>query len=219
MKRNITRSINLAQEGRYGDAIRALTSTGCAPHHDKDVLDEPKQRHPERDPHVSDDMPPSLSCDSTSVLNALNAFPRSTSPGGSRLRPQHLLNAVAGSVSPASQTCLDQLTKFMCVTLSGSLNSLIAPWLIGAPLTALCKNNGGYRPNCGEESFTAFGKSYLLCSCKITFARSLVPYGQAGVGIKGDMEAAIHTLQTFIEENGNNEDLCCVKVDMANAFD
>ena len=32
------------------------------------------------------------------------------------------------------------------------------------------------------------------------------------------MEAAIHTLQTFIEENGNNEDLCCVNVDMSNAF-
>ena len=32
------------------------------------------------------------------------------------------------------------------------------------------------------------------------------------------MDAAIHTLQTFIEENSNNEDLCCVKVDMANAF-
>ena len=32
------------------------------------------------------------------------------------------------------------------------------------------------------------------------------------------MEAPIHTLQTFIEEIGNNEDLCCVKVDMANAF-
>ena len=32
------------------------------------------------------------------------------------------------------------------------------------------------------------------------------------------MEVAIYTLQTFIEENGNNEDLWCVKVDMANAF-
>ena len=48
-KRNITRYINLAQEGRYGDAIHALTSTVCAPHHDKDALDELKQRHPECD--------------------------------------------------------------------------------------------------------------------------------------------------------------------------
>ena len=110
------------------------------------MLDELKHRHSERDlPHVSDDMPSSLACDSTSVLNALKAFPRSTSPGGSKLRAQHLLNAVAGSVAPALQTCLDQLTKFMCVTPSGRLNSLIAPWFIGAPLTALCKKNGGYR--------------------------------------------------------------------------
>ena len=32
------------------------------------------------------------------------------------------------------------------------------------------------------------------------------------------MKAVIHTLQTFIEENGNNEDPCCVKGNMANAF-
>ena len=38
-KINITRSINLAQESCYGGAIRGLTSTGCAPHHDKDALD------------------------------------------------------------------------------------------------------------------------------------------------------------------------------------
>ena len=48
-KRNINRSINLAQEGRYGDAIRALTYTGCAPHHDKDALNKLKYRHAECD--------------------------------------------------------------------------------------------------------------------------------------------------------------------------
>ena len=78
-------------------------------------------------------MPPSLACDSTSFLNALKAFPRGTSPGGSELRAQHLFDAVAGSVAPASQTCLDQLTKFTCLTLSGSMISLIAPWLNGGP--------------------------------------------------------------------------------------
>ena len=72
--------------------------------------------------------------------------------------------------------------------------------------------------NCGGRSFTSFGKSYLLCTCKITFARSFFAIWTNWCGNKGGMEAAIHTLQTFIEENGNNEDLCCVKVDMANAF-
>ena len=75
----------------------------------------------------------------------LEGFSQRYHPGGSQLRAQHLLDAVAGSVVPASQTCLDQRTKFMCMTLSGSLNSLIALWLIEAPLTALCKENGGSR--------------------------------------------------------------------------
>ena len=106
-------------------------------HHDKDALDERKHCH---------DMTPSLACDSTSVLNALKSFSTGTSSTGLQLRVQNVLDAVAESVATASQTCLDQFTKFMCVTLSRSLNSLITPCLIGVPLTALDKKNGGYKP-------------------------------------------------------------------------
>ena len=53
-------------------------------------------------------------------------------------------------------------------------------------------------------SFTAFGKSYSLCSCNITFTRSVFAIWTNWSGNKGGMEDAMHTLQTFIEENGNN---------------
>ena len=39
--------------------------------------------------------------------------------------------------------------------------------------------------NCGGGSFTAFGKSYLLCSCKIAVPDLFLLYGQVGVGMKG----------------------------------
>ena len=46
----------------------------------------------------------------------------------------------------------------------------------------------------------------------------LLPYGQVGVGVKGGLEAAIHSVSTFIENNGHKEDLCYFKIDMRNAF-
>ena len=38
------------------------------------------------------------------------------------------------------------------------------------------------------------------------------------VGVSGGLEAAIHTLSYFINTNDNSPDLCCLKIDMANAF-
>ena len=106
----------------------------------------------------------------------------------------------------------------MCVTLSRSLNSLIAPWLIGAPLTALCKKDGGYRPIAVGEVLRRLASRICCSAAKSRLEDHFLPYGQVGVGIKRGIKAVIHTLQTFIEENSNNNDLCCVKVNMANEF-
>ncbi len=46
-----------------------------------------------------------------------------------------------------------------------------------------------------------------------------LPYGQVAVGVTGGMEAAIHTLRSYIiTSNWDSEDLCCVKNDFRNAF-
>ena len=46
----------------------------------------------------------------------------------------------------------------------------------------------------------------------------LLPYGQIGVAVKGALEAAVHTGRWFISCHSSEEDLCCLKVDMKNAF-
>ena len=38
------------------------------------------------------------------------------------------------------------------------------------------------------------------------------------VGISGGLEAAIHSLHTILSTLGSKLDLCCLKVDMSNAF-
>ena len=83
------------------------------------------------------------------VLSCLQAFPKGTSPGASKLCAQHLLDAIAGSIVPSACDCLLSLTRLMNHLLSGKDPSCLAPWLCGTPLTALLKREGpGCLPNC-----------------------------------------------------------------------
>ena len=45
-----------------------------------------------------------------------------------------------------------------------------------------------------------------------------MPYGQVGVGIRGGLEVAVHTVRSFIDTHSAEENLCCLKVDITNAF-
>jgi len=104
-------------------------------------------RHPfHPPPSVSVDPKPALVVDESAVLSCLKAFPKGTSQGWSRLRAQHLLDAIVGTTAPSSQDCLAALTRFMNFLLSGKVPSCLAPWLCGATLTALLKKGGGVRP-------------------------------------------------------------------------
>ena len=70
----------MAQEGRYIDAMRVLGSNGSADNGDEDALEDLLRWHAERSLPVA---PPAEPAD-------LRAFPRSSSPGCSRLQAQHL---------------------------------------------------------------------------------------------------------------------------------
>ena len=45
-----------------------------------------------------------------------------------------------------------------------------------------------------------------------------LPYGQIGVGIKGGLEAAVHSFRHYLHCHEDNPDLCAIKLDMYNAF-
>ena len=49
-------------------------------------------------------------------------------------------------------------------------------------------------------------------------ADTFLPYGQVGVGVKGGLEAAVHGLRKLITDLGEDDTLCCIKIDMKNAF-
>ena len=131
----------LAEENRYGFAMRFLCSLGCASSDDNEAFEELVGRHLIHNlPFLSDDIPPSLVVDSAAILAALKAFPKGSSSGASRLRTQHFIDAISGTISPDAQLCLENLTRLISKCLSGNLHVDTAPSLIGAPLVALRKN-------------------------------------------------------------------------------
>ena len=199
--------------------MRILGSQGVANYDDKDVIIELQDRHPSHSPPVwSDNIPPPLTVDSSSVLNALRAFPRGTSPGASQMHAQHLLDAIDGISTPSAHDCLDSLTVLLCFLLSGQADVRIVPWLTGAPLTALRKKDGGIRPIAVGEVLRRLTSRLCCLAVKPALPQYFLPYGQLGVGVTGGVEAAIHTLSSVITDNGENPDLCCLKIDFKNAF-
>ena len=217
-QRNARKALSLAREGQYGQAMRILGSAGCAPNDDISALDDLRLRHPTHDlPHWSDNVPPPLVVDSTAVMATLQAFPRGSSPGGSKLRPQHLLDAICGTSSPFAGHCLDQLTYFLNKLLSGKLDRRIGPWLSGAPLTALRKKPSGFRPIAVGEVLRRLA-SRLCCSavqCTILSTGYLPSLWSGWCGSQGWSRGSLRKL---IVDNSQNDELCCAKVDMRNAF-
>ncbi len=152
------------------------------------------------------------------VLSSLHAFPKGSSPGGSQLSAQHLSDAICGTIAPAAQSCLDNLTVFMNNLLAGKLPTCIAPWLVGVPLTAPKKKIGGYRSIAVGETIRRLASRLCCAATKPRLEVLLLPYGQIGVAVKGGLEAAVHTVRSFISCHSSGKDLCCLKVDMKNAF-
>ena len=216
---NARRALRLAMVGRYSDAMQALGSHGCASPGDEEALQDMLRRHPHQDvPEWSDAPPAPLVVEPEFVLAALKGFPRGSSPGSSKLRAQHLVDAISGTTVPAAVTCLAELTWFTNYHLAGRGDRRIAPWLVGAPLTALIKQPTGFRPIAVGEVLRRL-ISWIGCAAVRCQLPSLfLPSGQVGVGVSGGLDAAIHALRVFLTDYGTDEGLCCLKVDMANAF-
>ena len=196
-----------------------MGSKGVAPFNDVAAKEELLCRHPQSLlPFHSSDVPPPLVVQSSVVLAALRSFPRGTIPGSFGLRPQHLLDAVCGNTAPSASECLQALTRYINVLLSGKLDSRVAPWFCGAPLTALIKPGGGFRPIAVGETLRCLVSKVCCFAIRPALPDTFLPFGQVGVGVSGGLEAAVHSLRTILLTVGFNPDLCCLKADMSNAF-
>jgi len=58
----------------------------------------------------------------------------------------------------------------------------------------------------------------VLSCCPERFARFVSSVGSVGVGVRGGLEAAIHSFSYHLDCHKDNPDMCAVKIDMYNAF-
>ena len=108
--------------------------------------------------------------------------------------------------------------KFINFLFSAKAPLCLAPWLCGAPLTALVKKSGGVRPIAVGEVFRWLA-SYLCCfTVWSRLPEVFSVFGQVGVGTSGGLEAAIHSVRLFVAQHCDDSDLILLKVDMKNAF-
>ena len=184
-------------EGRYGNALQALGSLGVASFDDASAKEELLRRHPQSElPTPSSSAPAPLTMQPSIVLSALRSFQRGTSPGSSALRPQHLLDAVCGSTAPASIECLNSLTRCINSLLAGTLDSRLAPWFCGAPLTALAKKSGGFRPIAVGETLRPLGQQGVLFLCPFFSSGFALALWAGGCGHSGGVRSC-HSLYAF----------------------
>ena len=100
------------------------------------------------------------------------------------------------------------------------MDKRISAWLSGTPLTALYKKQGGggVRTIAVGEVLRRLISRDCCAAVESKLPEIFLPYGQVGFGIPDGLEAAVHSLSSFIDTNGDNPTLCCLKLDMANAF-
>ena len=121
--------------------------------------------------------------DGQAVLSSLEAFSAGYSLGFFQLRAQHLLDAIKRSCTPDALACLDNLTRFILLLLSGKVDVSMSSWLSGAPLIALNKKSGGVRPFAVGEVIRHLVSRICCTAVKPYLKEVFLPYGQVGVGV------------------------------------
>ena len=91
---------------------------------------------------------------------------------------------------------LEQLTAVVQLLARGGAPPEVAPYLVGASLMALPKENGGIRPIAvGEVLRRITGK--CLCAAVREEARAFFPPAQLGVACPSGVDAAVHAARAW----------------------
>ena len=131
-----------AAEGQWAKACQCRDSAGVYDMTDE-VVKALGDLHPPGPPvpAPATELPEALQFSQDQVNRALASFPRDAAGGATGLTPQHLLDAV-GCPSPVTrELALQSLTSVVNVLAAGEVPLELAPFLAGAPLTALRKES------------------------------------------------------------------------------
>eukprot|EP00171_Calliarthron_tuberculosum_P010820 IDg10820t1 len=151
------------------------------------------------------------------VLNAAKKFPRAFAAGGSGFSSTHLLELLQATDADRKNGLQEALAAGLGDLANGKGPPDLAPWLAGAPLTALRKDNDGVRPIAVGETIQRLTSSLLLAR-NAAEARDQPTPLQIGVATPARCEAAVHAVRELAHKYRDDGRLGLLQVDLANAF-
>ena len=142
--RNVCRATDLAREGQYRQAAKALISQGLD-FDSPEAVENMQEKHPFSPPPPP--LPPadssSYSFKSEDVISALNPFHSLSAGGPSGMRPAHFKEAVT---SDRRNSLLSVLTRVVNPFAAGRVPDTLAPYLAGGNLFAALKKQCRHWP-------------------------------------------------------------------------
>lgn len=216
---NNSRSKEYAKNGRFAAALKALLSKGLLPT-DPAVYEQLLQKHPQgicNLPPIGDRPSEPFQADFSQIAAIIRSFPCGSSGGGSGLRANHLYEAISISPFDENNSCLQALTSFINLLLSGRAPQRLSPFIAGAVLVALGKKDNGVRPIAIGEVLRRICSKFCTRSSRLLQKEYFEPL-QLGVGTRGGCESIVHSVNSLIKSRGQDQDIVMVLVDLTNAF-
>ena len=168
----------------------------------------PSDRRAFPDPETS-----SVSISVPLVLKALKSFNNCLSGGLDCLRPQHLKDLV--SIPTQADAVLSSITQFINLLVRGICPLSAIFFFFGGRSVAMAKKGGGVRPIAVDSVWRRLASKCALSLVFEEVKKVLHPL-QLGVWVKGEVEAAIHSVRSLVNALPDNWSL--LKVDFINAF-
>ena len=216
-ERNSQRASRLAQQGEYTRACQAITSAGLAEHTAATVREMKAKHPPPLSPtsFQSQDDSPQMSFSKEQVIKAIRSFKKGSAPGPDGLRAEHLKVAIKLSPPNRQDKAADAITKLVNTMGAGAVPLIVAPYLSGACLHAGLKKDGGIRPIAVGNILRRLTSKCVMRGVADRAANLLGPH-QLGVGVRGGLEAIIHSMRHVVE--GGQVDTMVLQLDLINAF-
>ena len=216
LRKSVSNKIN---EGDIQGAVRLLASEDSVAPYSPKVLSDLLAKHPARPPdRRSFPAATNETCiivTEMEVKKAIKTFPVGSSGGISRLRPQHLKDALRPDAGNYRDLLLTQVTALVNRIVANQVPPFIKPFLLGANITVFNKKDGGIRP-------IAVGETLRRIACKCVMRRvepilaSILPPHQLGCGVRAGVDAAVHSTRDSLVSASNSQTF--LKLDIRNAF-
>ena len=211
-----TRAVRLAREGMFQKAHAALVSRGLCTW-SATVHDQLSALHPVGAPveRAAYRTGRHTEAEVEAVYRELRGFKTGSAGGLSGLTADHICAAVDHRESRGT---LRNLTAVCNVILAGEVPPAVHPFLCGASLVPLKKNDvGDARPIAVGETLRRLCAKLLCAELAEKVGKELLKGGQVGVGVRMGMEAAVASVASYARRHAG-KDRCILKIDFKNAF-